>query len=48
MCKERIGFNKVSSCPVFTFGKKKLPVSINVNTHKTTKQNEDDDDDDDD
>lgn len=44
---KRTGFNKVSSCPVFTFGKKKLPVSINVNINKTTKQNEDDDDDDD-
>lgn len=44
MCKERTGFNKVSSCPVFTFGKKKLPVSINVNINKTTKQNEDDND----
>lgn len=47
MCKERIGFNKMSSCPVFSFGKKKLPVSINVNINKTTKQNEDDDDDND-
>lgn len=47
MCKERTGFNKVSSCPVFTFGKEKLPVSINVNITNTTKQNQDDDDDDD-
>lgn len=38
MCKERTGFNKLSSCPVFTFGKKMLPVSINVNINKITKQ----------
>lgn len=43
MCKERTDFNKVTSYPVFTFGKEKLPVSINVNITKTTKQKQDDD-----
>lgn len=38
----------MSSCPVFTFGKEKLPVSINWKITKTTKEKQDDDDNDDD
>lgn len=41
MCKERTEFNIVTSYPVFTFGKEKLLVSINVNITKTTKQKQD-------
>lgn len=42
ICKERTEFNTVTSYPVFTFGKEKLLVSINVNITKTTKQKQDD------